>query len=103
MSQEEKPEGNLKKLDPIALAILAALDDGADWTAQEIAHMIAEVKKKPKDEPDLWRKYLPSVKQQALFLARNGYIHWVRKGEIVTDFHQVKGLVKYRLIDDMDI
>ncbi len=93
------PEQNKEqqKLDPIALAILAALGDGQDYSPQEIAHIVAEVKRKPKDEEDLWRKYLPAVKQQALYLARNEYIHWVRKGEIFTDYHKVRGLLKYRL------
>lgn len=89
-----------QKLDPIALAILAVLEDGQDYNAQEIANIIADIKRKPKDEEDLWRKYLPAVKQQALFLARGGYIHWVRKGEIVTDYHKVRGIVKYRLNKD---
>ncbi len=89
---------NSKKTDPIALVILAALDEGEDLSAVELAHMIADVKRKPKDPIDLWRKYLPAVKQQALHLARNQEILMIRKGEIVTDFYKVKGLVRYRKI-----
>ncbi len=87
-----------KKLDPIALVILAVLEDGEDHNPQEIAKMIADVKRKPKDPEDLWRRYLPAVKQQALFLARSKHIHWIRKGQIVEDYYEAKGLVKYRLI-----
>ncbi len=87
-----------QKLDPIALAILAALEDGKDYSPQDIAKLIADVKRKPKDPQDLWRRYLPTVKQQALFLARNGHIHFIRKGEVVEDYYKVKGLIKYRLI-----
>ncbi len=88
-----------KKTDPIALVILAALDQGEDLSAVELAQMIADVKRKPKDPADLWRKYLPAVKQQALHLARNQEILMIRKGEIVTDFYKVKGLVRYRKIN----
>ncbi len=91
-----------QKLDPIALAILDVLDDGADYSPQDIAHMIADIKRKPKDPEDLWRRYLPVVKQQALYLARHGHIHWVRKGEIVDDYYKVKGLVKYRIAAKQD-
>ncbi len=86
-----------QRLDPIALAILAALDDGQDYSPQDIAKLIAEIKRKPKDPQDLWRRYLPVVKQQALYLARHGYINWIRTGEIVEDYYKVKGGVKYRI------
>ncbi len=86
-----------KKLDPIALAILTMLEDEQDHTPQQIAELVAEAKRKPKDPQDLWLRYLPAVKQQALFLARSGYIHWIRKGQIVEDYYKVKGLVKYRI------
>ncbi len=87
-----------KKLDPIALSILAVLEDGEDHNPQEIAKLIAEVKRKPKDPQDLWRRYLPAVKQQGLYLARSGHIYWIRKGEIVKDYHKIKGLIKYRCV-----
>lgn len=90
-----------KKTDPIALAILAALEEAGDLSATELAQMIAEAKRKPSDPVDLWRKYLPAVKQQALHLARNAQILMIRKGEIVTDFYKVKGLVRYRKNTDI--
>lgn len=94
-----------QKMDPIAVAILAALDAAleekeTDLSAIEIAQMIAESKRTPNDPADLWRKYLPAVKQQALFLSRKNLIHTIRKGEIVSEIEKVKGLIKYRGITD---
>lgn len=94
-----------KKMDPIAIAILAALDAAlsekeTDLSATEIAQMIADTKRTPKDPADLWRKYLSAVKQQALFLSREGLILMIRKGEIVSEIEKVKGLIKYRGIAD---
>jgi len=87
---------NDNKLDPIAEAILDALTGGAVVAPDIIAKRIAETRAKPGDRPDLWRRYLPVVKQQAVFLARQGAIEILRKGK-PADPNDFKGLVKLRL------
>ena len=69
------------KLDPVAEAILGALEGGNMVAPDIIAKQIAETRAKPGDRPDLWRRYLPAVKQQAVFLARQGAIEILRKGK----------------------
>lgn len=82
--------------DPIATAILSALDDGKSLQFKDIAMRIFQKRKKAKDRPDGWRRYMTSVKQQAVNLARQGRVQIVRKGE-VADPNDFKGLVKIRL------
>ena len=89
---ENKPA----KDDPIATAILSALSDGGVWSFEKVAKQIAEDRRRPKDGPQLWRKYLQAVKQQAVHLARQGRIEIVRKGQ-VADPNDFKGIVKLRL------
>ncbi len=74
------------KLDPVARAILsslAALEPGKSLDPQDIARRFAEGRRRPSDPPDLWRRYLPAVRQQALFLARNQRVTILRKGKPV--------------------
>jgi hypothetical protein len=82
--------------DPIVLAIMAELDAGKPGAS--IAPAVAEQKRTPKDPNDLWRKYLPAVKQQAIHLARAGRIELLRKGKPVDDPAHAKGVVRYRLL-----
>ncbi len=84
------------KDDPIATAILDALSGGETMSFENIAQAIAETRRRPKDGPQLWRRYMTAVKQQAVFLARNGRIEIVRKGQ-VADPNDFKGIVKLRL------
>lgn len=86
--------------DPIAAAILSQLAFGKPGNSvapEAVARAVAEAKRTPKDPPDLWRKYLSAVKQQAIHLARAGQIELVRKGKPVDDPAHVKGVVRYRL------
>lgn len=86
--------------DPIAAAILSQLafgKPGGSIAPEEVARSVAEAKRGPKDPPDLWRKYLSAVKQQAIHLARAGQIEVLRKGQPVDDPAHVKGVVRYRL------
>ena len=95
-NDEEQP------LDPIAqyiLSELSVLKDDEMLSAEEMAKIIANIRRKAKDGPQLWRKYLQAVKQQALFLARNKKIDIMRKGKIV-DPNDFKGLWKMRLPQD---
>ena len=82
--------------DPIVTAILASLADDKTPTFQDVARQIADQRRKPKDGPNLWRRYMIAVRQQAVHLAKTGRIEIVRKGEVAdpTDF---KGIVRMRL------
>ncbi|MBT4933689.1 MAG: DUF3253 domain-containing protein [Rhodospirillaceae bacterium] len=91
---EEAPE--VKVDDPVVVAILDAVAGGANPTFQDVARSIAKERAKPKDGPNLWRRYLNAVKQQAVHLAKNGRIEITRKGEAV-DPKDFKGIVKMRL------
>lgn len=95
----ENTETQPPKDDPIAIAILEMLADGASLQFKDIAMRIFEVKRRPKDRPDGWRKYMTSVKQQAVHLARQGRVEIVRKGE-VADPNDFKGIVRVRLAAD---
>lgn len=86
-----------KKLDPIAEAILEKLASGKDVLFREIAQYYTENNVCPKKyDNNTWRKYLPTVKHQALYLWRQGKIDYIRRGEIV-DPKTVKGIVRIRL------
>ena len=54
----------------------------------------AATRAKPSDPPDLWRRYLPAVRQQALHLARQGRIAILRKGKPVDPNKPVKGVIR---------
>lgn len=83
------------KDDPVAEAVLSAIDGGKSVTFKDVAMAIAEQRRRPKDGPELWRRYLTAVKQQARHLARQGRIEIVRKGEVV-DPDDFKGIVRIR-------
>lgn len=93
-------EGTGPARDPVAEAILAAVAEagpGHSVSPQDVATRVAEARRRKKDPPDLWRRYLPAVKQQAIHLARGGEIVVLRKGEPVEDPAHVKGMVRYAL------
>lgn len=97
MSAEEDKQ---KSDDPVAAAILQHLADvakGKSLDPQDIAKSIAEEKAKPKDPPDLWRRYLPAVRQQAIHLGRQGRIAVLRKGKPIDPRKPVKGVIRLRL------
>lgn len=78
------------------LAILASLNEGDTPTFQDVARRIAKERGKPKDGPNLWRRYMNAVKQQAIHLAKTGQIEITRKGEAV-DPRDFRGIVRLRL------
>ncbi len=85
--------------DPIAesiLSFLAALGPDKSASPMDIAKSIGEARAKPKDPPELWRRYMTSVKQQMIHLARAGRIEITRKGQKV-DPNDFKGVVRLRL------
>ncbi|MEM7169155.1 MAG: DUF3253 domain-containing protein [Pseudomonadota bacterium] len=97
LSETDSPAASV---DPIATAILDALnadEPGAALDPQVIARRIAESRAKKFDPPDLWRRYLPAVRHQALFLARRGQIVILRKGKAADPNAPIKGLIKLTL------
>lgn len=105
MAQETTTTGAAAgQLDPVAATILATLRDsarahpGATLSLPDVARVIADERRRRGDPPDLWRRYLQAVRQQALFLARRGDIRLLRRGEPVTA-DRVKGVVRLALPD----
>ena len=91
------------KDDPVAAAILAelaGLETGKSLDPQVVAKAYAALRAKKNDPPDLWRRYLPAVRQQALHLARQGRIVILRKGEPADPNAPIKGLIKLTLPKD---
>ena len=94
--KEIKEVDEAKIDDPVVIAILDALSGGKTPTFQYVARIIAKKRRKPKDGPNLWRRYMNAVKQQAIHLAKLGRIEIMRKGEPV-DPKNFKGIVTMRL------
>lgn len=99
MTEENQPDAT--GLDPIAekiLELLTAAEPNTSLTPEEMARAVAETRRKPSDPADLWRRYLPAVKQQALHLARNGQLIVLRKGKPVEP-KSAKGVIRYKRPD----
>jgi len=93
----ESHDADADGLDPVARAILDELAAaGGPVAPEKVARAIGTARARASDGPNAWRRYLPAVKQQALFLARRGRIEIVRKGRPV-DLTDFKGVVRYRL------
>jgi len=84
------------KDDLIATFILDMLADGKSYTFKDIAMRIFDGRKRPKDRPDGWRRFMTAAKQQSVHLARQGRVDIVRKGQ-VADPNDFKGIVRVRL------
>lgn len=85
--------------DPVAEAILdtlTALPPGASISMMDAARAIANRRRRPTDGPELWRRYMNAVRQQATHLARQGRLEILRKGQPV-DPKNFKGVVRLRL------
>ena len=97
----DRPGGgpDAPKDDPVAeaiLALLAAGAPGASISLMDAARAYAEIRRRPRDGPALWRRYMNAVRQQAVHLARQGRIEILRKGKPV-DPNEFKGVVRLRL------
>ena len=93
---EDKKEK--KDDDPVALFILSYLKQHLGTPSpDDIARALYTTKAKRGDPHDAWRKYLPAVKQQTLFLARTQRVHILRHGEPVNPNKPIKGLIKLAL------
>ena len=86
--------------DAVAVAILTQLHEagpGASLSPDDVARAYAESRRRKSDPPDLWRRYLTAVRQQALHLARAGEIVILRRGEPQDPQVPIKGLVRLAL------
>jgi 1,6-anhydro-N-acetylmuramate kinase len=95
---EPKTKPNLAD-DPVATTILetlAGLAEGTSISLMDAAKAVADARRRPTDGPELWRRYMNAVRQQATHLARQGRIEIVRKGEPVEP-RNFKGVVRLRL------
>ncbi len=98
---EEPEKSQAETLDPLAEIILHLVRQrGPDKSIcpSEAARAFAERRVRKNDPPDLWRRYMTGVRQQALFLARNGHISILRKGKPVDPFAPVKGVIRLSLL-----
>ncbi len=96
----EKPETETPGDDPVAAAILALLAErgpGKSVSPVQAAQAVAGARARPGDPPDLWRRYLPAVRQQAIHLGRQGRIAVLRKNKPVDPRKPVKGVIRLRL------
>ena len=99
--ETRKPETEPPGDDPVAAAILALVAErgpGRSVSPVQAAQAVAGARSRPGDPPDLWRRYLPAVRQQALHLARQGRILILRKGKPVDPKQPVKGVVRLAAI-----
>ena len=99
MSAEDGGTAEAPKDDPVAETILAALGGlapGKSISLMDAARAVAEERRRPSDGPELWRRYMTAVRQQAVHLARQGRIEITRKGAPV-DPNNFKGVVRLRL------
>ena len=93
---EEEARGD----DPVAAAILVLVAErgpGKSICPTEAARAFAASRARPSDPPDLWRRYLPATRQQALHLARAGRLVILRKGKPVDPTKPVKGVIRLAL------
>ncbi|NIA68132.1 DUF3253 domain-containing protein [Pelagibius litoralis] len=95
----EKPSESAS-LDPVArhiLDLLAAAGPGQSLSPDQVAQAFAEPRRKKSDPPDVWRKYMNAVRQQALYLARAGQIVILRRGQAQDPNAPIKGLIRLAL------
>ncbi|WP_455374171.1 DUF3253 domain-containing protein [Limibacillus halophilus] len=86
-----------QKDDPLAEMILALLEEAGpegSISPDDAARAYAEIKRRKKDPPDLWRRYIQAANQQALHLARQERIVILRRGEPVNPNKPIKGLIR---------
>ena len=101
--EPEGPRAGADQDDPLATAILALLAErpaGGSVTPEEVARAFAASRARPRDPPDLWRRYLQATRAQALHLARHGRLVILRKGKADDPSHRVKGVIRLALPGD---
>jgi len=90
MSEDE----TAPRLDPVAEAILALLAERGSCQPVEVAQRLAAERRRPTDPPDLWRRYLQAVNEQARHLARQGQIAITRRGQPQDPTKPIKGVIR---------
>ena len=101
----EQSEDKPPPLDPLATVILELVAERGPAKSicpTDAARAYAETRRKASDPPDLWRRYLPTVRNQALHLARAGRIVILRKGKPVDPTKPIKGIIRLALNPDAD-
>jgi len=96
----DEPLAHAPSPDPVVdliLDLLAARGAGKSICPSEAARIFAERRARPSDPPDLWRRYLPAVRQQALALARGGRIAILRRGQPQDPHKPIKGVIRLAL------
>lgn len=99
MSEDKTPKPPARP-DPVAAKILelvTAAGLGEAIRPVDVAHAIAEERRKPSDPPNLWHRYLQAVNEQARALARRGEIEILRKGRVADPAKPIKGVIKLTL------
>ena len=104
MNEDQKSAAlpvNEEKLDPVAISILTSLTDAepSKTLTRDSRTCIRGNAQSKSDPPDIWRRYLNAVRQQAKHLARMGRIDILRKGKPV-DPNDFKGVYRLRLKAD---
>lgn len=92
-----------KQPDAVAVKILKLLQaagPGHSVSPDEVARAFAESRRKKSDPPDVWRRYMNAVRQQAVHLARDGKIVILRRGEPQDPHAPIKGLIRLGLPKD---
>ncbi|MDX1576821.1 MAG: DUF3253 domain-containing protein [Kiloniellales bacterium] len=103
IDEDMAPQGTRtdpSKDDPLAAAILLLLAErppGKSITPEEVARAFAAARATPGGPPDLWRRYLQGVREQALHLARAGRLVILRKGQPADPSRRVKGVIRLAL------
>ena len=96
----DQPGLDPPSLDPLGQAILDLLqapDAKASVTPEAVAKAYADTKAKPGASPELWRRYLMAVRQQAIYLARQNRLTILRKGKPTDPHGPVKGVIRLAL------
>ncbi|GAB5468729.1 MAG: hypothetical protein Kilf2KO_17590 [Rhodospirillales bacterium] len=87
-------------LDPVALAILELVGQrgaGKSCCPTDVARLLADRRRRAGDPPDLWRRYLQAVREQARHLARQGRIDILRRGQRQDPTAPIKGVIRLSL------
>lgn len=95
-SEETRPDAVALKI----LELLRAGDPDHTVSPDDVARAFAETRRKKSDPPDVWRRYMNAVRQQAVHLARAGKIVILRRGEPQDPHAPVKGLIRLGLPKD---
>lgn len=86
-----------RKEDALAQKIMEMVSDGSAVLPQDVAKSFFADHRRAKDPADAWRRYLNPVKQQMIYLARQGRVEIVRKKGEPVDPNDFRGVVRIRL------